>query len=206
MRSSLLAAMVLAVFASVGTGLVALTHWATAPRIQANTAEAMRLSLEALLANRVYDNDILAQAFTVAPDPCLGHSQPVWVYPVRQQGRTTALIFAARAPKGYAGPIDLLIAIAQDGAVVGVRVVAHQETPGLGDDIELRRSDWILGFNERSLTDPALTQWGVRRDGGVFDQFTGATITARAVVHAVRDVLRYVALHPQLWHEPTEPS
>ena len=82
-----------------------------------------------------------------------------------------------------------------DGSVAGVRVVAHRETPGLGDKVDLRKSDWILDFNERSLANPALNGWNVEKEGGVFDQFTGATVTPRAVILATRRALEYAILN-----------
>ena len=95
------------------------------------------------------------------------------------------------APNGYNGPIHLLVGIKADGTLAGVRVVKHRETPGLGDVVEISRSDWILGFNDRSLSKPDEKGWKVKRDGGIFDQFTGATITPRAVVKAVHNALLY---------------
>jgi electron transport complex protein RnfG len=102
-----------------------------------------------------------------------------------------ALVIAAVAPDGYSGSIRLLVGINRDGSLAGVRTLAHRETPGLGDRIEAQRDDWILGFAGKSLDRPALQAWRVKRDGGVFDQFTGATITPRAVVRAVKNSLIY---------------
>ena len=93
--------------------------------------------------------------------------------------------------EGYSGPINLLVAVNVDGTLSGVRVVSHKETPGLGDKIETNKDDWILGFVGKSLSNPSEALWKVRKDGGEFDQFTGATITPRAVVNAVREVLKY---------------
>ena len=100
-------------------------------------------------------------------------------------------IFNAIAPDGYNGRIHLLVGVYVDGRIAGVRVVKHAETPGLGDAIEVRKSSWILGFDGKSLDRPEPTRWAVRRDGGEFDQLTGATITRRAVVAAVRNTLLY---------------
>jgi Na+-translocating ferredoxin:NAD+ oxidoreductase subunit G len=99
------------------------------------------------------------------------------------------------APDGYAGPIHLLVAIAADGSVLGVRVTAHKETPGLGDPIDVRKSDWITRFTGRSLANPASDRWAVKRDGGDFDQFASATITPRAVIAAVERTLQLVRRH-----------
>jgi electron transport complex protein RnfG len=115
----------------------------------------------------------------------------VTVYRARLHGEPVALVIAAVAPDGYSGTIRLLVGINVDGSLSGVRVVAHRETPGLGDAIEEERSDWILGFTGKSLQNPPLQKWAVKKDGGAFDQLTGATITPRAVVKAVRQALLY---------------
>ena len=113
------------------------------------------------------------------------------VYRARSEGRPVAAAMKLRANDGYNGRIDLLIGVYANGEVSGVRVLSHRETPGLGDGIDIARSDWILDFNGKSLRSPEPAGWTVERDGGVFDQFTGATITPRAVVHAVRRALEY---------------
>ena len=139
-------------------------------------------------------------------DPAsLGTDQPVTVYRARKDGRPIAVVLTAIAPDGYSGRIKLLIGILFDGTVVGVRVVSHHETPGLGDAIEVERSDWIIRFSGRSLRNPPAEHWKVKRDGGVFDQFTGATITPRAVVNAVHRALVYFSHHQeQLFAEDTQ--
>jgi electron transport complex protein RnfG len=106
-------------------------------------------------------------------------------------GQPVAAIFTSVAPDGYSGNIKLLVGILHNGVLAGVRVISHKETPGLGDAIEADRSNWILSFNEKSLQNPPLKQWGVKKDGGFFDSFTGATITPRAVVNAVKNTLLY---------------
>jgi len=108
-----------------------------------------------------------------------------------KQQQLVAIIAAPTAPDGYNGSIKLLVAIRQNGDLMGVRVVAHQETPGLGDAIDSNKSNWIYSFNGRSLNNPELIDWKVKRDGGHFDQFTGATITPRAVVKMVLKTLQY---------------
>ena len=105
------------------------------------------------------------------------------------------VILPATARDGYSGDIRTLVGVRSDGSVAGVRVVAHKETPGLGDKVDLRKSPWILGFNDRSLDNPALSQWSVSKDGGAFDQFTGATVTPRAVILATRRALEYAELN-----------
>ncbi|NCC28094.1 MAG: RnfABCDGE type electron transport complex subunit G, partial [Gammaproteobacteria bacterium] len=107
-------------------------------------------------------------------------------------------------PDGYAGPIQLLVSVLRDGSVGGVRVLFHHETPGLGDKIEERKSDWVLSFDGKSLSNPTPERWAVKRDGGEFDQFTGATITPRAIVHAVKNTLIYVQQQGDALFEPVE--
>jgi Na+-translocating ferredoxin:NAD+ oxidoreductase subunit G len=107
-------------------------------------------------------------------------------------------------PDGYAGPIQLLVSVLRDGTVGGVRVLFHHETPGLGDKIEERKSDWVLSFDGKSLSNPTLEGWAVKRDGGEFDQFTGATITPRAIVQAVKNTLIYVQQQGDALFEPIE--
>ena len=116
-------------------------------------------------------------------------------YRARYRGAPAAVVLAPVAPDGYSGKIRLIVGIQYSGVLSGVRVVSHQETPGLGDKIDVRRSDWIKSFAGLSLRDPQQADWRVRRDGGVFDQFTGATITPRAVVAAVRRSLEYFDTH-----------
>lgn len=97
--------------------------------------------------------------------------------------------------RGYSGEIQVLLGVDPEGRILGVRVIRHTETPGLGDKIELAKSDWVLAFNGRSLGDPPPERWAVKKDGGVFDQFTGATITPRATVKAVKEGLVLFAAH-----------
>lgn len=196
LRNMLLASAVLTGFALAGSGLVAVTHQLTATRIAANERAALLAALHALVPPERHDNDLLADTLQVR-DPALGTDEPVTVYRAFQAGQPVALLATVVAPDGYSGPIRLLVGIYADGRVAGVRVLAHKETPGLGDFIEVDRSDWILGFNGRALGDPPLAAWAIRKDGGVFDQFTGATITPRAIVRAVRRLLVYVQEHRQ---------
>jgi electron transport complex protein RnfG len=126
---------------------------------------------------------------------------------VRRGGRTVALLLEVPALGGYSGTIALLVAVDPAGRLLGVRVTGHRETPGLGDFIEERRSEWIRGFDGRSLAEPPAARWQVRKDGGEFDHYTGATITSRAVVEAVRNALLFVERHrAALYAEPAEPG
>jgi electron transport complex protein RnfG len=204
--SILISGLVLAAFAVVGVTLVAVTHAATAGRIAANDRMTMLKKLEAIVPAGSIGNDPIADRIEVQSQDLLG-SASTNVYRVRKEGEPVAVVLNPVVPDGYAGPIKLLVAVMRDGSLGGVRVVSHHETPGLGDKIEEQRSDWVLGFAGKSLGDPSEAQWKVRRDGGVFDQFTGATITPRSVVKAVANTLRFVQTQgEQLYAQPPVPA
>jgi len=186
---------VLALFAVVGAELVAFSYEATREQIAANQRAAMLSNLNALIPQEIYDNDPLADSLEIADKDWLGIAKPVTVYRARKAGQPVAIAFMPVAPDAYAGAIRLLVGIRYDGSLLGVRVLDHHETPGLGDKIELKYSDWVLGFTGRSLDNPDSAGWRVKRDGGIFDQFTGATITPRAVVKAVYKSLQFYRDH-----------
>jgi len=140
------------------------------------------------------DNDILSDVIEISAPEILG-TQITRVYRGRRAGQPVAAVLSPVVTQGYSGSIQLIVAIRFDGTLAGVRVLSHRETPGLGDKIEAERADWILGFEGRSLLDPPASAWKVKRDGGAFDQFTGATITPRAVVRGVRAGLEYFGDH-----------
>ena len=185
----------LGLFAVIGTALVALTFVNTEQRIADNELQALLRSLHELVPPRLHDNDISADTLTIQDPELLGTSKPVTVYQARKYGQPVAVILAPTAPDGYSGDIKLLVAIDQYGLLMGVRVVNHRETPGLGDSIDSERSDWIESFNGYSYDNPGSLGWRVEKDGGIFDQFTGATITPRAVVKAVHKALEYFEAH-----------
>ena len=184
-------AILLGLFALVGTGIVAVIFTGTEDRIAAAERAFMLRSLNAVIPSPSYDNDIFTDTINVNSVELLGTTDKVPVFRARKNGKPVALAIIPVAPEGYVGPIKLLVAISVDGTVLGVRVLSHRETPGLGDGIEEKRTDWILGFDGHSLSNPEGKGWRVRRDGGKFDQFTGATITPRAVVKAVHNALKY---------------
>jgi electron transport complex protein RnfG len=189
------AAGVLAVFAASGVGLVAFTEDATRERIEANERAYLLRTLHEVLPSERYDNEVFTDTLQVTDGELLGTDEPVTAYRAFKAGRPAAVILTPIAPNGYTGPIRLLVGIDFDGVITGVRVTSHRETPGLGDAIEAERSDWIHRFAGRSIGDPPLSSWAVRRDGGDFDQFTGATVTPRAVTQAVRNALIYFGTH-----------
>ena len=194
-RQGLRAILAVAAIAVCAAGLISASHEISAERIERNTAERLMRSLHEVLDPSLYDNDLVrTQVWAIDPD-LLGTPDPVQVFLATRDGQPAAAIFAAVAPRGYNGRIDLLVGIDAQGVVQGVRVAAHRETPGLGDRIEISVSDWITAFDGTSLSDPPLSQWAVVADGGRFDAFTGATVTPRAVVQAVRDALVYFDEH-----------
>ena len=190
-RQVLISGIFLWLFAVVSTGLVALSEFLARDEIIANERALLLRNLHALLPADRLDNDIATDTTELPPDELLGTSETSIVYRARLDGEPVAAIFNSIAPNGYSGRIHLLVGIYVDGSIAGVRVVKHAETPGLGDAVEIRKSDWITGFDGKSLNDPNTEGWQVRRDGGQFDQFTGATITPRAVVGAVHRTLLY---------------
>lgn len=198
------AAGILAGFAVFGALLVAITWDATEERIAENERAFLLRTLADVLPEGGYDNAVHEDFITVIDAELLGVAAPVPIYRARRRNQPVAVVLTPVAPGGYSGPIRLLVGIMADGSISGVRVVSHRETPGLGDKIEVERDDWILDFDGRSLGQPPRQRWTVRRDGGEFDQFTGATITARAVVSAVRDALIYFEEHrDELFATPT---
>ncbi len=189
--------LMLALFAIGATSLVVLTEQLTHDKIIANERQALLNAINAVLAKHRYDNDILSDTIRLEANEQLATSQATTAYRARKNNQPVAVIFTVIAPDGYSGKIKLLIGIDYNGQITGTRVIKHRETPGLGDKIDERKTDWILQFKGLSLTQPERTDWSVKKDGGVFDQFTGATITPRAVVKAIKQALLYFEQHKQ---------
>ena len=193
-------AVILGAFTLVCTGVIVWVHALTKPRIDAEQDAAFARLLSEVLPLSAYDNNIARDCLLVTDADLLGSANPLPVYRARRNGAPAALVFRAIAPDGYSGNIDLLVAIYPNQQIAGVRVTAHKETPGLGDKIERKKADWIDQFRGLSLQQPAEDKWTVRKDGGEFDGFTGATITPRAVIQALRRVQQYhLAHHAQLY-------
>jgi len=195
-RSSVLRnSIILGVFAMATVGMIAVTQQGTKERISDAQRRVQLSALNEILPHEQHDNDLLADSFSVDDYQYLRLSAFRDAYRARQNGEVVAVILPVVAPEGYSGRIDLLVGIYADGSVAGVRAVSHRETPGLGDKIEIGKSQWVLEFNGKSLSMPVPENWAVKKDGGEFDQFTGATITPRAVVKAVYQSLEYFAEH-----------
>lgn len=194
-KASLHTALNLLFFAVIGTAMLALTYDLTHEAI-ARSEENEKLKLIAQIAPpAAYDNDIMKDTAQLAADKLLGGTGAGIVYRGRLNGQPSIAVLQAVAPDGYSGRINLIIAIHSDGRVGGVRVVSHRETPGLGDYIEIAKSNWITGFNGASLDNRKDSEWKVKKDGGSFDYRAGATITPRAIVKAVHKALQYYAQH-----------
>ena len=187
--------LLLGLFAVVATTLVAFTENNTREQIRENERQALLNGINSLITHDRYDNSILNDTLTLEATDALGTEEPTTLYRARNKGTDVAVVLTAVAPNGYSGKIKMLIGIYADGTLAGVRVINHKETPGLGDKIDDKKSDWILQFTGLSLTNPAKARWKVKKDGGEFDQFTGATITPRAVVSAVKRSLEYFSTH-----------
>ncbi len=182
----------LGLFATLATGLIAGVYLGTRERIAAERRKAEGRALHQIVPVERHDNQMLDDFIALGEDaPGLGLRGERRLYVARRGGEAVAVVIPATAPDGYAGDIDLAVGVNSDGSIAGVRVLAHRETPGLGDRVELKKSPWILGFDGRSLADPEPERWGVKKDRGAFDQFTGATITPRAVTAAVKRSLEY---------------
>ena len=172
--------------------LLAITYLVTSGDIAARAMEDRQNSLAAVIPPGLYDNNPVADAI----DMTGRDGEALTVYRAKKGDAVTALAYEIRGV-GYAGQIKLMLGVDTDGRVLGVRALAHKETPGLGDKIEIKKSDWIERFDGLSLGDPPIEKWAVKKDGGQFDQFTGATITPRGVVGAIRDGLAFFKTHQQ---------
>ncbi len=185
---------ILAIFAIICTAIVGLVNELTKDEIKAQEQLQLLNTLHSIIDPSRYNNDITQDCVNLS-SPLIGNStndkKMQTAYIARQDNQAIAIAMTSTAPDGYNGNIELIIAINMDGSVSGVRVLKHQETPGLGDEVELRKSNWITTFTGKKLFSEKDNRWAVTKDNGIFDQFTGATITPRAVVKAVKKTLLY---------------
>lgn len=193
--------LILGAFAAATAAVIALTFQSTKTRIAAEERKAASAALIDMIPTSRHDNDMLTDTLTLSQkqSEALGFSTLVEINIARANHQPIAFVVPAIAPDGYSGDIKLIVAINIDGTLAGTRVLAHKETPGLGDKIDLRKSQWIRSFDNLSLSNPAQSQWTVKKDGGYFDQFTGATITPRAVVKRVKRTLELYNQHKEQW-------
>lgn len=182
---------ILAGFALVTTGLIAVTFAGTKDRIQFEQEKQLLLVLNELVPEKWHTNQLNTDCIIVNAPEQLGTNQNKRIFRARNGSENIAAVIETSAPNGYSGEIKMVVAVGKDGESLGTRVVEHKETPGLGDKIDLRVSDWILSFANVPFSGKKDKRWQVKKDGGQFDQFTGATITPRAVVQAVKNTLAY---------------
>lgn len=186
---------VLAGFALLASMLLGLTHCSTQGEIQQRLAEDLKNSLAEVVPDDLHDNALLADTVTLSSAKFNIGSEETTVYLARKAGNITAVCFKFTAPDGYSGAINMVMGVDRDGNLLGVRVINHAETPGLGDKIETNKSDWIKKFTGHSLANTTEAQWAVKKDGGLFDQFAGATITPRKSVQAIHRGLQFFNAH-----------
>jgi Na+-translocating ferredoxin:NAD+ oxidoreductase subunit G len=182
---------ILAIIAFVTSAALVVANHFTYDAIEQSRLEDLKAFLTQVVPKDYYDNDLVKDTVSLK----LQGTAETTVYKGRLQNKVNAVAFQWTASGGYAGAIKLIVGIDREGKVLGVRVLAHNETPGLGDKIEVKRADWITKFNGLSLGNPSVDKWGVKKDGGIFDQFTGATITPRAVVRGIKESLQIFQLH-----------
>lgn len=187
--------LLLAGFALMASGLLGVADYNTRDVIDLRLKQDLRASLSEVVPDSLYDNNLLQD--TVYIDSSQDHigSNETLVYLARKDGKVNAVSFRLVAPGGYSGAISLIMGVGKEGEILGVRVISHAETPGLGDKIEANKSNWILKFEGHSLQNLSAEQWAVKKDGGQFDQFSGATITPRAIVRSVYQGLRFFKNH-----------
>ncbi|MBA0179110.1 electron transport complex subunit RsxG [Pectobacterium carotovorum] len=188
-------AMTLALFAAFTTAITAIVNMLTEPTISHQAMLQQKMLLDQVVPAELYNSDIQKECYVVT-NPALGSSAPHRVFIARQNGEPVAAALESTAPDGYSGAIRLLVGADFHGKVLGVRVTEHHETPGLGDKIEVRISDWITRFNGLVVQGEHDTRWAVKKEGGMFDQFTGATITPRAVINSVKRSALYLQTLP----------
>jgi len=148
--------------------------------------------LNQVVPSNLYDNNLVKDTISVEPNPLIGNKKNIDIYRAKKNNQVIAVIIETIAPDGYSGEIKTLVGVDQKDKILGVRVITHKETPGLGDYIEVDKSHWIKNFNLKSLDEMGEKEWAVKKDGGDFDYVSGATITSRAVVKSTFKSLLYV--------------
>ena len=194
-QKMLKSALLLTLFVIVGIVFLLATKYITNPAIEKAKITTLKTAFNQVLDKNSYDNSPYEDKIIITDIDSFKTPYPITIYRARKKNLPVALIIETIAPDGYSGNIKIMIAIKSGNIVSGVRVLEHKETPGLGDKIEIRKNDWVTKFNGLSLRDDNLANWRVKKDGGQFEQFTGATITPRAVVNAIKNALIYVNEH-----------
>jgi len=197
-------AQILAIFAVVCTAVVGITNELTKDKIKNQEQQQLLSTLRSIIPANMHDND-MSQYCLQVNDPLLSSSDTQTIYLAMRDSKPSGAAITSTAPDGYNGKIHLISAFSIDGTLTGTRVLKHKETPGLGDKVELRKSQWITKFEGKTSSDINSPRWAVKKDGGMFDQFTGATITPRAVVKAIKQTALYFnANKDTLFLQPNE--
>ena len=187
-------ALILGVFALCVAGLVTLTYLGTKEQIKAQEQAKLLSVIGDVVPSIHYNNDIQHDCVALPIVQALGNTSQLKAYRGRLGSELSAMAVESVAPNGYSGAIRFIVGLAGERftTVTGVRVLQHMETPGLGDKIDERISPWIHKFAEQVITPERKAQWTVKKDGGQFDAFTGATITPRALTQAIANTALYV--------------
>lgn len=198
--------LLLGLFAVITVGLVVLTFTVSEDRIIEQQRRAKEKALFELIPEQAMDNVLLEDTLPIDSRDLLADGSSDLAYIARKDGEVVGVILPVISTEGYSGKIGLIVGINKEGSLAGVRILSHRETPGLGDKVDLNKSNWLLDFDGKSLQQPTLDSWNVKKDGGEFDQLTGATITPRAIVKAVRKALVYFSEHKELLAKKPSPT
>ena len=187
--SSTAAAMI--IFSLLASTALSISYFVTKTPIEESDARAKRIFLNQVIPSNIYDNNLVKDTISVEPNPLIGNKKNIDIYRAKKNNQVIAVIIETIAPDGYSGEIKTLVGIDQEDKILGVRVITHKETPGLGDYIEIEKSQWIKNFDLKSLDKMTEKEWAVKKDGGDFDYVSGATITPRAVIKSTYKSLLY---------------
>lgn len=190
--------LLLGIFALVVSTSLAITEISTHNLRRDSERQVKSQALEQIIPNEKRNNILLDDRIITNDSDLLHLQNEGYIHIARKDNQITAFILPTRAPDGYGGAIELIVGIYLDGTLAGVRIIKHQETPGLGDKIDLKKTKWILSFNNKSLENTQAEKWAVKKDKGIFDQFTGATITPRAIVNAIYKSLKFYKKYKKL--------
>jgi len=187
--SSTAAAMI--IFSLLASTALSISYFVTKTPIEESDARAKRIFLNQVIPSNLYDNNLVKDTISVEPNPLIGNKKNIDIYRAKKNNQVIAVIIETIAPDGYSGEIKTLVGIDQEDKILGVRVITHKETPGLGDYIEIEKSQWVKNFDLKSLDKMTEKEWTVKKDGGDFDYVSGATITPRAVIKSTYKSLLY---------------
>ena len=187
--SSTAAAMI--IFSLLASTALSISYFVTKTPIEESDARAKRIFLNQVIPSNLYDNNLVKDTISLEPNPLIGNKKNIDIYRAKKNNQVIAVIIETIAPDGYSGEIKTLVGIDQEDKILGVRVITHKETPGLGDYIEIEKSQWIKNFDLKSLDKMTEKEWAVKKDGGDFDYVSGATITPRAVIKSTYKSLLY---------------